>query len=258
MGLFGGLFGGSPTLNTGSTQPYTSALNSIANNFGSQGKAAQDQYGQFNTNDTNALNALSSYYTTNPATQQYNAEQTANASEAARVGAERAKAGLSMDLANRGIDPNSSAGVGGLTAIANQQASTNANIQAQQAQENERQHAQNLADNANLWNGAASTAFGRTNTLQNQQAGLEQQGFSNADQLAMQQYQQKLQQQQAEEGLASGLFNTAANIFAPGSGAIPAPRAATSAFQTPAPAPTVSSVANGDPWSAYMKQYGIV
>lgn len=213
-----GFFGPTPQVNTGSTQPYTSALNSIAGGFGSQGTAAQGQFNAYSTNDQNAINALSNYYNTNPATQQYNAEQTANASQAARVGAARATAGLDTNLAGRGIDPNSSAGIGGLAQIANQQASTNANIQAQQGQANEAQHASNLAADANLWNGVSNTQFNRANTLQNQQAGLEQQGFSDADQLAMQQYQAQQANQQGEEALAGGLFSTAANLFAPGSG----------------------------------------
>lgn len=214
-----GLFGPTPHFDAGATQPYTSALNSIATGFGSQGRAAQDQFGQFNANDVNALKALSNYYKSNPATEQYNAEQTANASQAARDAAAAGTAQLDRNLAARGISPNSSMGVGGLAAINNQQISTNADIQAQQGERNQELHAQNLAADANLWNNAANTEFGRANTLQNQQAGLEQQGFSNADTLAMQRYQEQLQRQQGEEALAGGLFDTAANLFVPGAGA---------------------------------------
>jgi hypothetical protein len=209
-------FGSSPSLNTNSTQPYVSAINSIASGLGSQGQAAQTQYGGFNQRDVDALNNLSNYYTSNPATQQYNAAQTANAEQAARVGSARATAQLDENLAARGISPNSSIGVGGLASIANQQASTNANIQAQQGLNNEEMHAANLARNADLWNGATGTAFGRANTLQNQQAQLEQEGFSDADQLAMQQYQVQQQQQQADDAFAGQLFGAGAGLFAPG------------------------------------------
>jgi hypothetical protein len=209
-------FGGTPTLNTSGTQPYQNAINSVLSGYGSQGQSAQQQFGQFNAQDVNAINNLSNYYNSNPATNQYNANATANAAQAARVGAAGATAQLDQNLAARGIGPNSSAEIGGLTSIANQQASTNAQIQAAQGQSNEQQHAANIADNANLWNDVTNTQFGRANTLEQQQADLAQTGFSDADQLAMQQYEQQQQQQAGQDALAGGIFNTAATLFSPG------------------------------------------
>jgi hypothetical protein len=242
MGL-SSIFGGAPSLNTASTAPYTQGLNNLINNQTSLGKAAQGQYGQFNTQDVNAINNLSNYYTTNPATDQYNANATAQAAQAARVGSQGATAQLDQNLAARGISPNSSQGVGGLASIANQQASTNANIQAQQGANNEQLHAQNLAANANLWNDVTQQQFGNANTLNQEAADLNQQGFSDADQIAMQQYQVQQANNEANSALAGGLFSGAATLFGGGFPSVGGGNNGASSPTVTAPAP-----APGQPW----------
>lgn len=217
MAGFGGIFGSAPTLNTGQANTYLSTLGNISSNLGQQANAANTQYNGFNTNDVSALNNYSNYLSQNPATQQYNAQQTANAEQGANEGAAHATANLDQSLAQRGISPNSSEGVGGLASIQEGLAANNANIQAQEGEQNQQQHAQNLNTLANLWNGASNTAFDRGNTLQQQQGALNQNMFSDADQLAMQQYQQQEQQQQSADSFLSGIGGLAANYFAPGS-----------------------------------------
>jgi hypothetical protein len=214
-GFLGGLFGGSPSLNTGPASTYMSTLNGIGNGLASQANQSGQQLGTFNANDLSALNAYSNYLTSNPATQQYNAQQTANAEQGASEGAQKATAGFEQSLAERGISPNSSVGVGGLASIDEGLAANNANVQAQVGEQNQQQHAANLGQNAALWSGAQGTAFGQNAQTTGQEANLYSGLVSDADQMAMQQYQQQVAQQNGQLGFLGQLGSTAATTLAP-------------------------------------------
>jgi len=192
-----------------------SALGNLANNSASGYGQSQQQYGQYNTNDMNALNNYSSYLTSNPATDQYNAENVANLERGASETATQAQAGLSQSLAQRGISPNSSIGVGGLAQIQDNLAGTDAQVRGQIGQQEINQRSQNLATNANLWNNAANTQFGRQQALGQQTEGLDQNLYNmNIDQ-ALQQYQQAQQQQAANASLWGGVASAVGTFATP-------------------------------------------
>lgn len=193
----GGLLGKSPSLNTSGGDTYRSILSKIGGSYGDMFNQANGQYQQSNANDQRAQNALSQYLMTDPATDTYNAQQVAGAERGASEGAVSAQANLDQTLAARGIAPDSSMGVGGAASIQAQLAGNHANILAQQAQANENRRASNLAENANLWSGAAGTDFGRATGALGSQAGIASGQLSEQDQLDMDEYNQKVAQQNA-------------------------------------------------------------
>lgn len=209
MGLFDGIFGKGPKLDLGPANTYMSTLGNIANRLGSQYDATSQDYSADNARNRTAINEYSRYLMADPATDQYNAEQTANAERYAANGAARATAGFQQQLAQRGINPNSSIGVGGLANIQQGLAANNANIQAQIGEDNRRQHGVNLATNANLWNATAGNSFNRANTLSTQQAAIDGNLLSEADQMAMQKYQDEIAQQASSNQFLSTLGTAA-------------------------------------------------
>jgi hypothetical protein len=208
----GGVFGGAPTLNTNAGSQYTSTLQNIAGNLGNLYGQQQGQYQTDQANQNRAANAYSQYLQSNPATNTYNAQQIASAERGASEGAQAAKANLSADLARRGISPNSSMGVGGLASINQGLAENNANIQNQNAINNENRYQQNLATNAGLWGNLAGQDYGRATSTAGQQAGIEGNLMSEADQMALDQYNQQVVQNNANSALWGSLAGAAANI----------------------------------------------
>jgi len=216
----GGLFGGGghqPTLNTGAGSTYSSALQNIGGQLGNLYNQLGNQYQGNQANATSAANAYSQYLQSDPATQSYNAQQIAGAERGAQEGAVRAKAMLSSDLAQRGISPNSSMGVGGLSSIDAALAANNANIQNQNAIRNQERRGQNLATNAGLWGNLANTSLGQGQQVLGQQTGINQGLLSEADQMALQQYNAQMQayeqNQQNQDALWGSLANAAATAF---------------------------------------------
>lgn len=203
--IFGGLFGGNSTPNYDASKPYMSTLAGIMQNYQNLGAGAQSQYNADSGKANNAIDQYAAYLNTDPATSQYNAAQVANAEKGASEGAQQAKSALSMDLAQRGISPNSSAGVGGLTSIDSKLADTNAGIQSQVGQNNIAQHGQNMATLASLLSGQSGQdwskltgALGGAGSLADTLANLTTNQANST-------YQAGVQNTQADAGLLGGL-----------------------------------------------------
>jgi hypothetical protein len=212
--IIGGVFGGSaPTLNTNAGSTYSSTLQRIGQNLGDLTGQQTNQYQGDQANANRANNAYSQYLQTDPSTYTYNAQQIAGAERGASEGAQAAKANLSSDLASRGIGANSSMAVGGLSAVDQGLAANDANIRAQQAEANINRRAQNLEANSNLWGGLAGNDYSRATSTAGQQAGIESGLLSEADQLAMDKYNQQVAQNNASNSLWGSLAGAAATAF---------------------------------------------
>ena len=210
LGAITGLFGGGgspPSINWGPSNTYMNALQSLGYNIGGQSSLAQNNYNSANAGANNAIANYSKYLTTNPGTDQADAEAIAKAEQGASEAGVKAKANLSQDLAQRGVSPGSSIGVGGMANIDESLAANDANIRAARGEQETAQHNANLATNAELLSNAANTQFGRYDTLTGQQVGIDQGLLSAADAQAIQQAEyanQQYQQQQANREWIQG------------------------------------------------------
>jgi len=213
MGLFS--FGGGPSINTNQPQQYVGNLSSLAGQMGSDYGAARGEFAGDNAGWQKALRQYSNYLSTNPATQQYNATQVANAEQGANEGASRAIANTEQDLARRGISTKSGIGAGAIANINQGLATNNANIQNQVGQENITRYGDNMAKLASLWNGAADTSFGHANTLGNDASRLNQGLFDDTLHLSELDYQNDLNKDQAK----AQLYGTLAKSLLPAVGA---------------------------------------
>jgi len=200
MGLFGNFFGGSSAPNYNVANGYLGNLQSIGTNYGVTANQLNNTYNGDQAQSQQALNGLSQYLQSNPATQSYNA------------------ANLDTNLASRGISPNSSMGIGGLASINRGLAANDANIQSQVGQNNIAQHAANLGQLANLWGGAANTAFGQNQDVNGARAGIYGNLAANATNQANALYDYQ-QQQNAGVGSFLGALGTGASMI-PGIGTV--------------------------------------
>lgn len=209
----GGLLGSGPSLDTSAGDTYRSTLSRIGNNFGDMYSQQAGQYQGDAANQNRAANAYSQYLQQMPGTSTQDALYTARAENGMSEAGQNAKAHLSEDLARRGISPNSSAGVGGLSSIDSALAANHANVLANNAQRNQDLMRSNLAQNADLWNNLAGNSFARADSAAGQQAGIANGQLSEADQQALAKYQGKLQNQASQNALWSSLANAGAAAF---------------------------------------------
>lgn len=206
--------GSSPTLDRGRGDVYRSVLARIGGNYDDQYNQANGRYQGNQANADRATTALSDYLTSDPATNPYNAAQTARYEAGASEGAAQAHAQLSQQLAQRGLGPSSSAGVGGAASIVNAQMANHANVQARIAQDNEARHMGNLEANANLLSGVANTDYNRANGAIGNEAGIENGLMSEEDQLALQEYNAKNAQNNANTTFWGNLASAGIDAFA--------------------------------------------
>jgi hypothetical protein len=209
----GGVLGGSPSLDTGGGDTYRSTLQRLGYNLGDMYNQGMSQFGTDNAALQKGATAYGQYLLSDPGTQQNNAMYTANAERFAGQGAQRATANLEQNLAARGIPINSSAGVGGLASIQQGMAENNANIQAQNAIRNQDIKQQNLGKYVDLESGLASGDYSRANNALGQQAGINQGLLSEADQLAMDKYNQEVAQQNAQAAFWGDLGSAGINAW---------------------------------------------
>lgn len=208
------MFGGSPSLNRGRGDVYRSVLSRIGGDYGDMYNQANSRYQGNQAQADRATTALSDYLTSDQATNPYNAEQTAKYEQGASEGAAAAQANLSQELASRGMGPSSSAAVGGAASINAAQLANHANVQARIAQENEARHQGNLETNANLLSGVANTDYGRATGALDNQAGINSGLMSEEDELSMDEYNQKVAQQNAQAQFWASLGSAGINAFA--------------------------------------------
>jgi hypothetical protein len=109
-------------------------------------------------------------------------------------------------------------GIGGLASINRGLAANDANIQSQVGQNNIAQHAANLGQLANLWGGAANTAFGQNQDVNGARAGIYGNLAANATNQANALYDYQ-QQQNAGVGSFLGALGTGASMI-PGIGTV--------------------------------------
>lgn len=211
--MLSSIFGSAPSPNFGLSNAYMGALGNIGSNLGQQAGQAGQQYGLYNTNDANALNAYSQYLTSDPGTEQGNAGIIANAEKGASEAADFGKAKLQSDLYQRGIPINSSIGAGALANIDQNLATNDANNRIGIGQWRINQRANNLATNANLWDNAASNAFNRDYSLNNQQIGLYNNLYNDATQQALDQYNADQNKQNQQNQLWGSIGNVASMAF---------------------------------------------
>lgn len=211
--------GSGPQVNTNQAQGYMGTLSTLANEAGSGYNAAQNQFAGNNAGWQKALNQYSNYLSTNPATQQFNATQVANAEAGANEGAERATANTESNLAQRGISTNSGIAAGALANVQEGLAANNANVQNQVGQANIARYGQNMANLAGLWNGAANTSFSQANTLGNDAARDNQDLYGDSLQLANINYQNQQNKANQQAALYGTLAKTLAGAFGGPAGA---------------------------------------
>lgn len=207
-----GFGGGAPSLNTNAGSAYSNTLANLGTQFGNMGQTAAGQYASTQPQAIDAAKAYSNFLTQGP-TGQFNAQQTANAEKGANEGATAATAQLDQNLASRGISPASSIGVGGQAAIEEGLAANNATVQANNAWRNTEQRGQDLATNANLWSGLASNGFGDATTAYGQEAGINSGLLSNANELAIDKYNQQVAANNAQDALWGSVAGAAGTAF---------------------------------------------
>lgn len=219
--MLGSIFGSAPSINTSGASTYMDALNGIAGGLNSDENEQNQQYGAYNAGTTSALNSFANYLKSNNATDQSDAQITANAEKGEAEAGQKASANLDTSLAQRGIAPGSSLGVGGQASIAEGLAANDANVQAQTGEQQQAQHNANLGTLYNVYSNAANTAFGRGNQLSQEQSGIDQELYGDANQQALEQYQQQQAQSQGVDQLLGAVGGAAATIYGgPAAGAL--------------------------------------
>ena len=244
----GAIFGGpAPSLNFSSVQPYTSALNSIAGSYGRTAATAGGNYNLYNNANNAAIQQYANYLQQNPATNQTNAGYIAQAEQGSQVAGQQAQGQLDQQLAQQGIAPNSSAGIGGAASIKQGLAANDANIRAQLANANIAQQNQNKASLVNLETGATNNAFEQMMGAQGAQQGVNENLESTANQQALEQYNAAQNAQQQQQAYWDAIGNAAGQLsagnLASASGGFGSPTP--NGFASPAPNGFASPAPNG-------------
>jgi hypothetical protein len=213
VGFLSGIFGNGPSLDTSASQGYLNTLGNLGVQAQANAGQANSNYQAINGNYLNSLNQYANYLSANPATDQYNAAQVANATQGNAEAAQRAKGALAQDLASRGISVNSGIGAGALSGIDTGLAQAVANAQNQAAQNNIDRKAANERSLAELWSGAQGTAFGQNESANGQAANIYGNLFNDSNTLADEQYQGQLQSQAGDNQLLGAFGNIAGGLL---------------------------------------------
>ena len=210
----GGVFGSTPSLDTGGGDVYRSVLKKIGGQYGDIYNQANGAYKGDDAAMRRAVDEYSRYLTDDPATNAYRAHQVGQAEAGASEAAQAAQAHLDQTLAERGVGgPGSSAATGGAASIAANLAANHTNVLAQNAWQNQLMRDRNLATNANLRSGLADTDFSRMTGALGQEAGINSGLLQDANQIAMARLQAQLQAQGQQAGFWGNLGSAGINAW---------------------------------------------
>lgn len=215
----GDLLGSGPSLNTNAGDTYRSTLNNIGSQYGNIFNQQNGMYQGDQANANRADTAYLQYLNSDQATNPYNAQQVAKATQNDASNAARATANTDASLAQRGVGgAGSSAAAGAAAAISEGLAANNTNAANMVAQENIAQHNQNLGTAANFANGVAGQDFGRATGALGDQAGINTGLMNNADQIAMDKYNEEVARGAAQDQFWGALGSAGINAWGASAG----------------------------------------
>ncbi|HEY3332576.1 MAG TPA: hypothetical protein VGK19_21275 [Capsulimonadaceae bacterium] len=163
LGTIGGTYlaGGYKGTDWSALEPYTAHLSGVGGKFTGLGDAALAQYDTDNAAYRSALSNYKDYLTQDPFTDSRDASYINNATAGLSDAYNKAQSSLTANLAKRGINAGSSAGVGGLAGIEAARAGAIGNAQNALADKAVADHEHRLSGLLSLMGGAAASDYSR-------------------------------------------------------------------------------------------------
>lgn len=173
-GIAGGLFGKRKNRNPFRDQinAQTRNLQNIGQTYAGMANGAQSRYNTYRPQADRALSTYTDYLKQDPYTDQVSTRVLGNATTGTNLAYDAAKANLAASMARRGLSGDSSAQLGGDTAIETARAGDFAGAQSQLAMAKLGKRESNLSQLTGLLGGVADNEYGNWQDATGRQAGI--------------------------------------------------------------------------------------